>query len=57
MMQPEEKDYAINKSLLLSWLNASDKKLPIMELGRWIDAKTKGGYKLVRQKNINNNQK
>jgi len=56
-MQPEEKDYAINKSLLLSWLNASDKKLPIMELGRWIDAKTKGGYKLVRQKNINNNQK
>jgi hypothetical protein len=57
MAQSEEKDYTINKSILLNWLNVSDEKLPIKELGAWIEARTKGEYKLIRQKNINNNQK
>ena len=55
MAQSEEKDYTINKSILLNWLNVSDENLPIKELGAWIEARTKGEYKLIRQKNINNN--
>ena len=52
----EEPDYTINKSILLNWLNASDENLPIKELGAWIEARTKGEYKLIKQKNINNKQ-
>ena len=57
MAQSKEKDYTINKSILLNWLNVSDENLPIKDLGAWIEARTNGEYKLIRQKNINNNQK
>lgn len=57
MAQSEEKDYTINKSILLNWKNVSDENenLPIQKLGSGIEARTTGEYKLVRQKNINNN--
>ena len=39
----------INKSLLLNWLNASDKNLPIKELKKWIEGNTNGKYSIVKQ--------
>ena len=50
MAQSEEKDYTINKSILLNWLNVSDEKLPIKELGAWIEAKTNGKYNILKNK-------
>ena len=55
MAQSEEKEYTINRSLLLNWISVSDENLPIKELGAWIGARTNGEYKIIRQKNINNN--
>ena len=40
MTQPEETKDTINKSLLLNWLYASDKNLPIEELKRWLEGNT-----------------
>ena len=57
MAQSEEKEYTINRSLLLNWISVSDENLPIKELGAWIGARTNGEYKIIRQKNINNNVK
>ena len=53
MAQSEEKEYIINKSILLNWLNVSDENSPIKELGAWIEARTNGEYKIIRQKNNN----
>ena len=39
----------INKSLLLNWLYASDKNLPIEELKKWIEGNTNGKYSIVKQ--------
>ena len=47
-MKEESKQDTINKSVLLHWLYAADKEVPIEELGRWIAAKTNGQYTLVK---------
>jgi hypothetical protein len=39
----------INKSLLLNWLYASDKNLPIEELKKWSEGNTNGKYSIVKQ--------
>jgi hypothetical protein len=49
----KETQYTINKSLLLNWLYSADKDLSLEELGRWIEAKTDGTYKLVRNNDTN----
>lgn len=52
MIQPNDKEGTINKSLLLNWLYASDKNVPIEELGKWLEGNTSGKYSIVK-----NNQK
>ena len=39
----------INKSLLLNWLYASDKNLPIEELRKWLEGNTDDKYSIVKQ--------
>lgn len=51
-MKPVDKEDTINKSILLSWLYSADKDLPILELGRWIAAKTDGRYVLIKTDNV-----
>ena len=63
-MKPIDKEDTINKSILLNWLYSADKELPIVELGKWIEARTGGKYTLVKKeqktdsveivKNLNN---
>ena len=63
-MKPIDKEDTINKSILLNWLYSADKELSIIELGRWIEARTGGRYTLVKKereevvlplaKNLNN---
>ena len=63
-MKPIDKEDIINKSILLNWLYSADKELPIVELGKWIEARTGGKYTLVKKeqktdsveiaKNLNN---
>ena len=63
-MKPIDKEYTINKSILLNWLYSADKDLSIVELGKWIEARTQGKYTLVKKeqkvdsveiaKNLNN---
>ena len=48
-MKSIDKEYTINKSILLNWLYSADKELSIVELGRWIEARTEGKYILVKQ--------
>ena len=48
-MKPIEKEDTINKSILLNWLYSADKELSIIELGRWIEARTGGRYTLVKK--------
>ena len=48
-MKPIDKEDAINKSILLNWLYSADKELSIIELGRWIEARTGGRYTLVKK--------
>jgi hypothetical protein len=48
-MKPLDKEDTINKSTLLNWLYSADKDLPIVELGRWIEARTNGKYTLVKK--------
>ena len=38
----------INKSLLLNWLYMAKRDVELAELGNWIEAKTEGEYRLVR---------
>ena len=49
MTQPEETKDTINKSLLLNWLHASDKNLPIEELKRWLEGNTSGRYTIIKK--------
>ena len=44
-----DKEDTINKSLLLNWLNAYDKNLPIKELKKWLEGNTNGKYSIVKQ--------
>ena len=44
-----DKEDTINKSLLLNWLYASDKNLPIKELKKWLEGNTNGKYSIVKQ--------
>ena len=63
-MKPIDKEDTINTSILLNWLYSADKELSIIELGRWIEARTGGRYTLVKKereevvlplaKNLNN---
>ena len=63
-MKPIDKEDTINKSILLNWLYSADKELPIVVLGKWIEARTGGKYTLVKKeqktdsveiaKNLNN---
>lgn len=39
----------INKEILLNWLYTADKELSIELLGKWINAKTKGRYTIVKK--------
>ena len=39
----------INKSLLLNWLYMAKRDVPLAELGNWIEAKTEGEYRLVKE--------
>ena len=48
-MKPIDKEDTINKSILLNWLYSADKELLIIELGRWIEARTGGRYTLVKK--------
>ena len=48
-MKPIDKEDTINKSILLNWLYSPDKELSIIELGRWIEARTGGRYTLVKK--------
>ena len=43
------KEDIVSKSLLLSWLNASDQDLPIKELNKWLEGNTNGLYSIVKQ--------
>ena len=36
-MTPIDKNDTINKSLLLNWLYVSEKNLPIIDLGKWLE--------------------
>ena len=48
-MKPIDKEDTINKSILLNWLYSADKELSIIELARWIEARTGGRYTLVKK--------
>ena len=48
-MKPIDKEDTINKSILLNWLYSADKDLPVLELARWIEARTDGKYTLVKK--------
>ena len=48
-MKPPDKEDTINKSILLNWLYSADKDLPILELGKWIEARTDGKYTLIKK--------
>ena len=48
-MKPIDKEDTINKSILLNWLYSADNELSIIELGRWIEARTGGRYTLVKK--------
>ena len=48
-MKPIDKEDTINKSILLNWLYSADKDLSIVELGKWIEARTDGKYTLVKK--------
>jgi len=48
-MKPIDKEDTINKSILLNWRYSADKELSIIELGRWIEARTGGRYTLVKK--------
>ena len=48
-MKPIDKEDTINKSILLNWLYSADKDLSIVELGKWIEARTQGKYTLVKK--------
>lgn len=39
----------INKSLLLNWLYMAKRDVELTELGNWIETKTEGEYRLVKQ--------
>jgi hypothetical protein len=47
-MRSMNKEDTINKSLLLNWLYASDKNLPIEELGKWLEGNTNGRYVIIK---------
>ena len=42
-------DNKINKSILLNWLSVSDDMVSLDELGKLIETRTNGKYKLIRQ--------
>lgn len=48
MMQPTAED-TINKSTLLNWLNSANAELSVVELGKWIEARTSGKYILIKK--------
>jgi hypothetical protein len=48
-MKPIDKEDTINKSILLNWLYSADKDLPVLELARWLEARTGGRYTLVKK--------
>lgn len=48
-MKPIDKEDTINKSILLNYLDGADNDLSIVELGRWIEARTQGKYTLVKK--------
>ena len=48
-MKPPDKEDTINKSILLNWLYSADKDLLILELGKWIEARTDGKYTLIKK--------
>lgn len=49
-MKSPDKEDTINKSILLNWLYSADKDLPILELGKWIEARTDGKYTLIKKR-------
>ena len=54
MAQSKEKDYTIDKSMLINWLGALEEKIPVSDLVAWIEVRTNGEYRIIRQKNTNN---
>lgn len=42
-------DNKINKSILLNWLSVSDDMVSLDELGKLIETRTNGQYKLIQQ--------
>ena len=42
----------INKSLLLNWLYMAKRDVELAELGNWIEAKTEGEYRLVKNSSV-----
>ena len=54
-MKLVDKEDVINKSTLLNWLYSADKELSLVELGRWIEAKTIGKYSIVKNEQSANN--
>ncbi len=48
-INPVEEEDTINKSILLNWLYLANKNLSILELGKWIEARTQGKYTLVKE--------
>ncbi|MDP4709178.1 MAG: hypothetical protein NWS20_04165 [Rickettsiaceae bacterium] len=49
----KNKEDTINKSLLLNWLYASDKNLPITELKRWLEGNTNAEYTIIKKNTKN----
>jgi len=49
MAKTNTKEDTINKSLLLNCLSVSDENIPVSDLGAWIEAKTNGEYKLIKE--------
>jgi hypothetical protein len=47
-MHPIDKEETINKSLLLNWLYASEKNLPIADLRKWLEGNTNGKYTIIK---------
>ena len=50
MAKSKEKDHTIDKSMLIKWLGALEEKIPVSDLVAWLEARTNGKYKIVRQK-------
>ena len=48
-MSSIDKEDNINKPLLLQWLLAYDRELPMEDLARWIEGSSAGKYAIVKK--------